>query len=201
MPCAKPVSLIALLAALLSACASPPVALVPTPSARDRLYMPNEITPGRLEYARAPDSFAPVLTHRVAYPTQSQANNAFDRENWTAHVPARGPSVIRATDPLPADRRAAGVRLFACRPRILNSVTGRIDPARLNGVHCATDFLNAQGRPLSRQTVNYFYDANAWHMRATDAPTSVPPWIDPEPSPADPLSWLPFGKRSTPYNN
>lgn len=199
---ANHIALFAPLAVLLSACAPPaPVAYVTPPPARDGLYTPAAITPGRLEYAREPDSFAPILTHRLAYPTQAQANNAFDRENMAAYYPTKGPYVIRADDPLPSDRRAASVHLFACRPGVLNSVTGRIDPARAHGVHCATDFLDDQGRFLSRETVNYYYYANAWRMRETDAPTSPAPWIDPEPSPADHFSWLPFGKRSTPYNN
>jgi len=199
---ANHIALIAPLAALLSACAPPaPLAYVTSPSAHDGLYTPAAITPGRLEYAREPDSFTPILTHRVAYPTQAQANNAFDRENMAAYYPTKGPYVIRATDSLPSDRRAASVHLFACRPGVLNSVTGRIDPPRGHGVHCATDFLDGQGRRLSRETVNYYYYANAWRMRETDAPQTRAPWINPEPSPADHFSWLPFGKRSTPYNN
>ena len=197
---ANHIALFGPLAALLSACAAPaPVAYVSSPPVRDGLYTPAAITPGRLEYAREPDRFAPILTHRVAYPTQDQASDAFDRDNMAAYYPTKGPYVIRATDPLPSDRRAASVHLFACRPGVLNSVTGRIDPARAHGVHCATDFLDGQGRPLSRETVNYYYYASAWHLRGTDALTTPAPWINPERSPTDYFSWLPFGKRSTPY--
>ena len=176
-----------------------PAAYVTPPIATDRLYTPREAKPGRLEYAQEPDTFAPILTHRVAYPTQDQANSAFDRENMTEYYPTKGPYVIRATDPLPSDRRAASVHLFACQPGVLNSITARIDPARGHAVHCATDFLDGQGRRLSRETVNYYYYASAWHMRGTDAPTTPAPWINPERSPTDYFSWLPFGKRSTPY--
>ena len=49
------------------------------PPAGDALLTPREVIPGRLEYARQPDTFAPVLTQRVAYPTQEQANYAFER--------------------------------------------------------------------------------------------------------------------------
>lgn len=189
------------LAALSSACEPPvPFAYVSPPPARDRLFTLGQTTPGRLEYAREPDAFAAVLTHRVAYPSQDQANYAFDRENMAALYPTKGPYVIRSTDPAPFDRRAASVHLFACRPGVVNSVTGRIDAPRAHGVHCATDFLDAQGRQLARETVNFFYYARAWRMTKTNAPTSPAPWIDPENSPTDYFSWLPFGKRSTPYN-
>ena len=48
---------------------------------------------------------------------------------WRAITLLSGPYVIRASDPLPSDRRAASVHLFACKPGVLNSVTGRIDQA------------------------------------------------------------------------
>jgi hypothetical protein len=198
---AKRIALFAPFAALLSACEPPPpVAYVTPPPARDRLFTLSQITPGRLEYAQEPDAFAPILTRSAAYPSQDQANDAFDRENMAVLYPTKGPYVIRSADPAPSDRRAASVHLFACRPSVLNSTTGRIDSARGHGVHCATDFLDRQGRRLSRETVNYYYDARAWHMRETNAPASPAPWIDPESSPTDYFSWLSFGKRSTPYN-
>jgi hypothetical protein len=100
---------------------------------------------------------------------------------------------------LPSDRRAASVHLFACKPGVLNSVTGRIDQPVGHAVHCATDFLDGQGRRLSREPVNYYYFASDWHMRETSAPTTPAPWINPERSPSDSFSWFPFGKRSTPY--
>src|SRR5208283_5783474 len=126
------------IAAFLSGCETPPAALVLPPPARDRLYMPAEITPGRLQYAREPDTFAPVLTDRVAYPTQEQANNAFARENLASSYPTTGPSVIRASDPLPSERRAISLRLFACKPGALTSATGRIVEPSIRAVHCET---------------------------------------------------------------
>ena len=145
------------IAAFLSGCETPPpAALVAPPPARDRLYTPAEITPGRLQYAREPDAFAPVLTDRVAYPTQEQANSAFARENMASSYPTKGPYVIRASDPLPTERRAISLRLFACKPGVLNSVTGRIVEPRGKAVHCATDFLDGQGRRLARETVNFY---------------------------------------------
>ncbi len=188
------------IAAFLSGCETPPpVGLVAPPPARDRLYTPAEITPGRFQYAREPDAFAPVLSDRVAYPTQEQANNAFARENMASSYPTKGPYVIRASDPLPAERRAASLRLFACKPGALNSVTGRVIEPSGRTVHCATDFLDGQGRRLSRETVNFFYSEGAWRMLETNAPTMPAAWINPERSPSDAFSWLPFGKRSTPY--
>jgi hypothetical protein len=186
--------------ALLSGCETPPsAALVAPPPLRDRLYTPAEITPGRLQYAREPDAFAPVLTDRVAYPTQEQANNAFARDNMASSYSTKGPYVTRASDPLPTDRRAASLHLFACKPGALNSVTGRIVEPSGQVVHCATDFLDGQGRRLSRETVNFYYSAGAWRMLETNAPTTRAAWINPERSPSDPFSWLPFGRRSTPY--
>ena len=187
--------------ALLSGCQTPsPVALVaPPPPARDGLYTPAEIAPGRLQYAREPDAFAPVRTNRVAYPTQEQANNAFARDNMATYFLSKGPYVIRASDPLPTDRRPASLHLFACKPGVLNSVTGRILEPSGQAVHCATDFFDGQGRRLSRETVNFYYSEGAWRMLETNAPNTTAAWINPERSPSDPFSWFPFGKRSTPY--
>jgi hypothetical protein len=100
---------------------------------------------------------------------------------------------------LPTERRAASLRLFACKPGTLNSVTGRIVEPRGKAVHCATDFLDGQGRRLSRETVNFFYSEGVWRMLETNAPTMPAAWINPERSPSDPFFWFPFGKRSTPY--
>lgn len=184
----------------LSGCEAPPVeySLAATAPARDRLQTPREVVPGRLEFAQQPDSFAPVLTHRVPYPTQDQANYAFKRDGMAAVYPLSSPYVIRANDPLPSDRRAVRVRLFACRPGALNDTTGRIEPTRGHAVHCATDFFNAQDRQLSRETVNYYYYRGAWRMFETNPPTAPAPWTNPEPSPKDYFSWAPFGRRTTP---
>jgi hypothetical protein len=193
-------AVLAPIAAFLSGCETPPPAtLVVPPPLRDRLHTPAEITPGRLQYAREPDAFAPVLTDRVAYPTQEQANNAFDRDNLATYYPTKGTYVVRASDPFPTDRRATSLRLFACKPGTLNSVTARIVGPSGHAVHCASDFLDGQGRRLSRETVNFFNEEGAWRMLETNAPTMPAAWINPERSPSDPFSWFPFGKRSTPY--
>lgn len=178
-----------LIVAGLSGCEVPPLEypLAASPPSRDRLETPREIVPSRLEYAQEPDSFAPVLTHRVSYPTQDQANYAFERDG------------MAAVDSAPPDRRAVRVRLFACRPGVLNDTTVRIEPVRGHAVHCATEFFDAQNRRLSRNIVNFYYDRGAWHMLETAPPTTPAPWIDPEPSPTNYFSWAPFGRRTASY--
>jgi hypothetical protein len=166
---------------------------------RDPLLTPREVVPGRLEYARQPDTFAPVLTQRVAYPTQEQANYAFERFSMAAEAPFSNPFVVRSTEPSSSDRRAVRIHLFGCRPGALNDTTGRIEAVRGHVVHCATDFLDAQDRRLSRETANFFYDRGAWRMAETAPPTAPAPWINPEPSPKDYFSWLPWGRRTTRY--
>jgi hypothetical protein len=181
-------------AAVLEGCAAAPqepIALV-APE-RDPLIAPAKLVPGRLEYAQQPDTFAPVLTHRIPYPTQDQANNAFRRDYVVLLDPARQ----SAAD----DRKAVRVHIFACAPGTLNDTTARIEPPQGNAVHCATDFYNAADRRLSRETVNYYYYAGAWHMRPADPPLAAAPWINPEASPTDNFAWLPFGRRTTPYKN
>lgn len=170
------------------------------PPIRDPLFRPHEVVPGRLEYARQPDTFAPVLTQRVAYPTQEQASYAFQRFSMAPGDPLSDPFTVRATGSLASDGRAVRIHLFACRPGALNDTTGRIEAAvRGHVVHCATDFLDAQDRRLSRETMNFTYERGAWRMAETAPPTAPAPWINPESSPKDYFSWLPWGRRTTPY--
>ncbi|MBG0812331.1 hypothetical protein IY145_23580 [Methylosinus sp. H3A] len=180
-------------AAPIAACNSTvpePVALL-APS-REPLLAPARVVPGRLEYAQEPDTFAPVLARQAPYPTQDQANNAFRRDYLVTLDPARSS---------PDDRKAVRVQVFACAPGTLNDTTGRIEPPQGEAIHCATDFYNASDLRLSRETVNYYYYAGAWHMRPTDPPHAAAPWINPEASPTDNFAWLPFGRRTTPYKN
>lgn len=174
-------------------------ALVTAAPARDHLLAPREVVPGRLEYAEEPDVFAPLLTQRLAYPTQVQANDAFQRSLLSAERAAGGPLVASATDSSPPGRVAVRVRLFACRPGVLNDVTGRVEPARGPVVQCATDFLDAHDRRLLRETVNFSYERGAWRMAETAPPMTRAPWINPEPSSNDYFSWVPWGRRTTPY--
>jgi hypothetical protein len=167
------------------------------PPARDRLLAPREVIPGRLAYADKPDAFAPVLVNRVAYPTQAQANYAFQG--------SRASSESSEGDPLPvsiggdATRGPVHIRLFACRSGALDDVTGRIKLPRGSVVHCATDFLDAQDRRLFSETVNFFYERGAWRMAETAPLKTQAPWVAPEPSPKDYISWSPWGRRTTPY--
>jgi hypothetical protein len=178
---------------------SGPYAFVTAPAARDRLLAPPEVVPGRLEYAEEPDTFAPLLTQRLGYPTQAQANDAFQRYLALAGRAAGGPLDVAAAGASPGARGAVRVRLFACRPGVMNDATGRIRPARGNEVHCATDFLDAQDRRLFRATVNFSYQGGAWRMAETAPPMTPTPWLSLEPSPLDRFSWAPWGRRTTPY--
>lgn len=169
------------------------------PPARDALLAPRQVIPGRLEYAEQPDAFAPLLAQRRAYPTQSQANDAYQRFLASAVGGAGNPFLVALPAPGSADRPAVRIRLFACRPGALNDTTGRIEPPHGDEVHCATDFLDAQDRRLFRDTVNFSYERGAWRMAMTAPPRTPAPWINPEPSPKDFFSWAPWGRRTTPY--
>ena len=146
------------------------------PALYDPLYRPDEVQPGRLEYAPDRSTFAPFLTERFPYPTQSEANAAYRRLLEAAH---------------PNPRYPASVRLFGCGPGALDGQTARIRHDGGPIVHCATDFLDAIGRPLRREIVNYFYYAGAWHMRPVYPPRKPVPWRSHEHSPKDFWRWLP----------
>lgn len=184
----------------LSGCASAPAqyGLPRLPPANDALLAPREVIPGRLEYAEQPDTFAPMLAQRLAYPTQAQANNAYQRFRTSAGRAARDPG-IGAVSGSASDRGAVRIRLFACRSGVLNDMTGRIEPARGQEVHCATDFLDAQERRLFRETVNFSYERGAWRMAESAPPLTPAPWINPESSAKDFFAWAAWGRRTTPY--
>jgi hypothetical protein len=184
----------------LAGCEGAPVqyGLLSLPPARDQLLAPRQVIPGRLEYAEQPDAFAPLLTQRRAYPTQIQANYAYQRYLASQGRSMGGPFVGTRSS-VAAERRADRIRLFACRPGVLNDTTGRIELPRGNQVHCATDFLDGQDRRLFRETVNFSYEHGAWRMVETAPPMTPAPWINPEPSPKDSFSWAPWGRRTTPY--
>ncbi len=55
-----------------------PVAMASITGA-EALRRPERVVPGRLEYAPDGSTFAPILTERFAYPTQSDANGAYLR--------------------------------------------------------------------------------------------------------------------------
>lgn len=147
--------------------------------------------PGRLEYAGETDTFAPLLTRRAAYPTEAQAKYAFQRSRAQA-MPFTEETGVAGTG-------AVHIRLFACRPGILNETTGRIDLPRGHEVHCATDFLDAQDHRLYRRTLNFAFERTAWRMEVTTPPTAPTLWLSLEPSPITPFASLPWSRRTTPY--
>lgn len=173
-----------LLPALLAAsgCApSPPtpVAVIALPS-QEPLYAPERVVPGRLEYTPDGSTFAPILTERVSYPTQDQANDAFRR---------------RLVDTVAVRAGASSVWLFGCKPGALDERTARIVRYRGPVVHCATDLLDPAGRRLDRQTINFAYDGAIWQMQPVDPPRTAVPWRGREGSPKDPWSWVPGRDR------
>jgi hypothetical protein len=170
------------LALALAACATPSPPLVnalPLP-ARDTLFEPDRVQPGRLAYAPDRSTFAPVLTERFAYPTQIQANNAYRR--------------LLGDEPVSAQRQTS-IWLFGCKPGALDAQTARINRYRGPVVHCATDVLSADGRRLSRETVNFYHYRSVWNMQPVDPPRLPVPWRVRERSPQDPWHWVPGRDR------
>ena len=170
-------------ATLTAGCASsapPPIIEEARIPATDPLYQPRRVTPGRLEYAPDRSTFAPILTERFAYPTQPEANAAYRRLLALAQLDRSYPS---------------SVWLFGCKPGALDAQTARVTRYRGPVVHCATDFLDPSGRPVSRQTVNFYYDRSAWTMQPVYPPRSAVPWRGREPPPTDIWWWIPGRDR------
>lgn len=166
----------------LAACAPPAppvVAVAPAAPAIDPLYRPARVVPGRLEYAPDRSTFAPILTERVAYPTQPEANDAY----------------LRRVAGGPADLQGVTVQLFACKPGALDAQTPRVSRVRGPVVHCATDFVDGLGRPLGRIPVNFVYTGRTWTMQPVNAPRTLVPWLNREKSPRDRWSWVPGRDR------
>jgi hypothetical protein len=167
--------------ALLAACASPPppgIGSVSIPS-RDLLYEPERVTPGRLEYAPDRTTFAPVLTEKFPYPTQTEANDAYRRLlGETLQVGA-----------------ADSIWVFGCKPGAFDAQTARV--ARYHGplVHCATDFLDASGRGFARVTANFAYHNSVWNMEPVYPPVSPVLWRSQDGSPRDRWWWVPWRDR------
>jgi hypothetical protein len=173
-----------LIALLMTACAGPsdyPAVLeVPmTAPARDALYRPEQVRSGRLEYAPDRSTFAPVLTREFTYPTQTQAQNAFLRSPWstTSFASSLQGGPIEPVNAGAATSRAAGVRVFACKPGALDGLTGRT--VKVNGpvVICATDFVNEQGETLWRAPINFYYREHAWSMHDPQPSTAYARWF------------------------
>ena len=191
----RPPILISLCLAL-AGCAAPvaPETIEKIPPRNDIHFTPGAPIPGRLEYAPDRDTFAPILTERVAYPTQGEAHNAFARATTRP-----GLYVITLEETVSGERVAAGgadptapagVRLFACAPGALDDQTGRVERYRGPVVHCATDFIASDGQRLFRATVNYVYAGHAWTMTVTHPPLTRAGWLAREPSPHDAWWWV-----------
>jgi hypothetical protein len=148
--------------------------------ARDPLYSPAQVKPGRLEYAPDRSTFAPILTEPFPYPTQPEANAAYLR------LLAAVPSV--PTYP-------ASIWLFGCRPGALDAETARVTRYPAPVVHCATDFLDNSGRRLRRETANFYYDGSVWNMQPVHPSLTAVPWRNLERSPKDFWWWVPGRPR------
>lgn len=171
-----------LLALALAACAapSPQLAEALPPPMHDTLYEPERVQPGRLAYAPDRSTFAPVLTERFAFPTQAQANNAYRR--------------LLGDDPISAPRPTS-IWLFGCEPGALDAQSARVSRYPGPVVHCATDFLDAGGRRLRRETANFYHYRSVWNMQPVDPPRTLVPWRGREGSPQDPWRWVPGRDR------
>lgn len=165
----------------LCACAPKPWPVVDVgPPLHDPMYVPEQVKPGRLEYAPDRSTFAPVVTERFPYPTQPEANAAYRRLLATA----------------PADRTyPASIWLFGCKPGALDEQTARVTRYRAPVVHCATDFLDSAGRRTRRETANFYYYGAVWNMQPVYPPHTAVLWRNRERSPKDFWWWVPGRSR------
>ncbi|KIZ46704.1 MULTISPECIES: hypothetical protein [Nitrobacteraceae] len=166
---------------VLAGCAAPAASVADLgPPAPEALFSPERVKPGRLEYAPDRSTFAPLLTERFPYPTQPEANAAYRR-------------LIAAA---PSDRSyASSIWLFGCKPGALDEQTARVTRYRGPVVHCATDFLDASGRRLRRETANFYYYGAIWNMQPVYPPRVAAPWRNRERSPQDVWWWVPGRPR------
>ncbi len=176
---------VGMLAFLLSACSQPQPILVlenrlPT---MDALHRADPVVPGRLAYAPDRETFAPVLTEPFAYPTQKQAEHAWQRASSGS---------VDIGEQL---RRPSAIRLFGCKPGALDNLTGRVTRYRGPVVHCAADFGLVPGQPLRRETMNFYHHGGAWRLLTTDASRASVAWLNREKSERDPWRFLPWRER------
>jgi hypothetical protein len=165
----------------LAGCAAPAQPVVEMgPPIPEPVYSPDQVKPGRLEYAPDRSTFAPVLTERFPYPTQPEANAAYRRLLATA----------------PADRAyPASIRLFGCKPGALDELTARVTRYQAPVVHCATDFLDSSGRRTRRETANFYYYGTVWNIQPIYPSHTAVPWRNRERSPKDFWWWVPGRPR------
>jgi hypothetical protein len=165
----------------LAGCAAPAAPVIDSgPPLPQSLYTPEQVKPGRLEYAPDRSTFAPVLTERFPYPTQPEANAAYRRLLAAAPVDRTYP---------------ASIWLFGCKPGALDEQTARVMRYRGPVVHCATDFFDSAGRRSRRETANFYYYGAVWNMQPVYPPHTAAPWLNRERSPKDFWWWVPGRPR------
>lgn len=196
-----PINLTAALLILLSVagCANQPspdeTGMLATPPMTDALLTPRSNNPARLHYTDTFETFPPIMTEPGSYPTQAQANFAYQRSAWAR---VSFPVVIKG---LPheevaaaAQQAAMAIHLFACGRGSLNGLTGRIESFGSGPVvNCATDFLDENNQVMARRPINFYYYGRAWHMLNPHPSYRQPGWRTYTPSP--PHNWNPFGDR------
>lgn len=175
----KPYVLVLPFVLFLAGCASQRAA-DPPPSGPDPLFVPEQVKPGRLEYAPDRSTFPPILTERFPYPTQDEANAAYAR--------------LVSGQPT-ARRHPASIWLFGCKPGGLDQQTARVTRYPGPVVHCATDFLDGSGQRVRRETANFYYYASVWRMQPVHPPLIAVPWHNRERSPKDLWWWIPGRPR------
>ncbi|MBV1702924.1 MAG: hypothetical protein KGQ46_14005 [Hyphomicrobiales bacterium] len=169
--------------------------MLTTPSANDALLTPRSTNPAQLHYADTFDTFPPIMTEPGTYPTQTQANYAYQRSAW-AQV-----EFLEITKGLPhaepvaaAQQSASAIHLFACGRGSLNGLTGRVERFGSGPVvTCATDFLDENNQVMARRPINFYYYSRAWHMLDPHPSYRQPAWRTYTRSP--PHNWNPFGER------
>ncbi|TQI65235.1 hypothetical protein FHT98_5105 [Bosea sp. AK1] len=191
---------IAAAAVALAGCASQPVNDAPVLLPATSAYLaPEQVHRGGQEYGSGYERFPPIMTERIGYPTENQANAALRRSLWGT-VPIRtlvtkeGVEAIALPVALP-DALAHRVRLFACRPGALDGVTGRVRTHRGPVVVCASDLLAADGAVLARVPLNFYYWQDAWRLQDPRPGYKPVPWVENEPSPPKSSGWLPWQDR------
>lgn len=170
----------------LTGCASenPPPANVQTlPSARDIYSRPESVDRGRLEYDANGKSFPVLMTQPDGYPTQAQANYAFQRSKWVSFQLGDNAQNLDA----------ASVRIFSCRPGGLDGETGRVKIYGGPVVVCATDLLSADAQVLARVPLNFYFYKHVWRVNDPEPSYRPVPWTSKEESPSHSSGW--FGNR------
>jgi len=191
-------------ALLVQSCATPPPpAPEPAPPilpARDAYLKPDRVDDGKLQYTDDYATFAPFMARRTGYPTQQQAQYAFQRSQWHG-MPFKtvrtryGAKVLENVSYQP-DFPTTAIRLFACSPGALDGITGRIVKSSHPLVHCATDLLGPNHERLARVPLNFYYTDKQWRLQDPNPSYRAPEWRNREPSPRTSQGRLWFQDRT-----